>query len=101
MNKSMLLSAAMAGILGAGTLVFAQDKPAAPAKAPKKRAEKVHCYGVNKCAGKGQGAVPGMNDCAGKNSCKGKGGCGVPVTHMELKAKDKAACSGKNGCKSL
>ena len=58
------------------------------------------CKGHNACKGKG-GCKGGDGGCAGKNSCKGKGGCGVPVTHMEMKPKDKAACSGKSGCKSL
>lgn len=86
MNKSMLLGAAMAGILSAGSLGFAQDQAPAP-KASKKKAEKVHCYGVNKCAGKGKCASPGANECAGKNSCKGKG-------WVEI---SKAMCSKKKG----
>ena len=92
MNKKtqLLLGAAMAGILSMGTMSFAQDGGMGSAPAPKKakkKAEKVHCYGVNKCSGKGKCATKGMNDCAGKNSCKGKG-------YLELSEK---SCAKKKG----
>jgi uncharacterized membrane protein len=85
-KKQLLLGAAMAGILSIGTFGRADEaKPAAPKG--KKKAEKVHCYGVNKCAGKGKCATAGLNECAGKNSCKGKG-------YLEL---TKGMCSKKKG----
>ena len=63
-NKGgMLLASAVAGLL---TL-------AAPiATATAADAEKVPCYGVNKCKGVGDCGGKG-HSCAGENSCKGKG----------------------------
>jgi len=63
-NKGgMLLASAVAGLL-------TMAAPAGVAGAGD--AEKVHCYGVNKC--KGTGACGGKgHSCAGENSCKGKG----------------------------
>jgi uncharacterized membrane protein len=60
---SLLLASAVAGLL---TL-------AAPAgMATSHEAEKVECYGVNKC--KGTGACGGKgHSCAGENACKGQG----------------------------
>ena len=70
MNKTLrvtLLSAAVAGMLGAaGTSVhtaFAADKMDAKGK----------CIGANSCSGKSNCAQAGKNDCAGKNGCEGKG----------------------------
>lgn len=59
-KRSMLIRAAVAGLVGAtvATPALAKDS-----KAKKKAAdENVKCYGVNKCAGFG-----------GHNSCKGLG----------------------------
>ena len=62
-QKSLLLASAVAGLL---TLAV----PATTAVADD--AEKVRCYGVNKC--KGAGACGGKgHSCAGENSCKGQG----------------------------
>jgi hypothetical protein len=58
-NSSFFLSAAIAGILGAGmqiTPVMAKDK-----------AEQGLCKGANSCSGKSAcGEVKGKNDCKGK-----------------------------------
>jgi uncharacterized membrane protein len=64
MNKgSLLLASAVAGIVA-----FA----AAPSNVSASEAEKVSCYGVNKC--KGTGACGGKgHSCAGENACGGKG----------------------------
>jgi hypothetical protein len=90
-KKSLLLSAALAGLLG-GTMTRAVASPSqdngqtsTPAKKP---AEKHACAGKNSCKGKGGCATDGSKDnkaaaagvtekhaCAGKNSCKGNGGC--------------------------
>jgi uncharacterized membrane protein len=63
-NKGgMLLASAVAGLL---TL-------AAPAgMATAGDAEKVNCYGVNKCKGAGDCGGKG-HSCAGENACKGQG----------------------------
>ncbi len=59
----LLLASAVAGMLAfAGT----------PGSASADEAEKVNCYGVNKC--KGAGACGGQgHSCAGENACKGQG----------------------------
>jgi hypothetical protein len=76
MKKSnVLMMAAVAGLV-AGS---------APAMAGKK-VEKVHCFGVNACKGKG-GCKSSSNDCKHKNGCKGKG-------WMEM---TQAKCTKKNG----
>ena len=75
-KRSLVLAAAMTGLLS-GTMarVNAQDN-SQPTKATGKKAvaEKHACAGKNSCKGKG-GCKSGDNGCAGKNSCKGKGGC--------------------------
>jgi uncharacterized membrane protein len=62
-KRSLLLASAAAGLLtlaGPVTTAVAED------------AEKVKCYGVNKC--KGTGACGGQgHSCAGENACKGQG----------------------------
>ncbi|MBW2493821.1 MAG: hypothetical protein JRE43_03640 [Deltaproteobacteria bacterium] len=64
LNKgAMLLASAAAGLL---TLAA----PVGTATAAD--AEKVNCYGVNKCKGTGDCGGKG-HSCAGENSCKGKG----------------------------
>ena len=59
-------------------------------------AAKHECAGKNECKGQG-----GCGATAGKNECKGKGGCAVPVKAEHAEKKEKSACSGKSGCKSL
>lgn len=71
MNKTLLISAAFAGLMAAKT-VHAEDKKV-EAKAPTAAAEPTgECHGVNSC--KHNGECGGKeHQCAGKNSCKGKG----------------------------
>jgi len=63
-NHKVLLGAAIAGLLSAGSLVTATAAHAAD--------EKGHCVGANACKGKSS-CHTATNDCAGKNGCKGKG----------------------------
>jgi uncharacterized membrane protein len=74
-----LVSAAMAGLLGAAVL-------AAPGSAEGKKGHKglvlAPCYGINKCSGHGQCSGKG-HECAGKNSCKGQGWIKVPKEACE------------------
>ena len=86
---SKLMSAAVAGMMGAGALAgcSGQGKKGPEAEPGEKHA----CKGLNSCKGKG-GCKTANNDCAGKNDCKGKGGCAT-VAHHD--------CAGKNECKSL
>ena len=75
-KNSMLVRAAMAGLVGAALI-------AAPAQAAKKAKknmqEVVKCYGVNSCSGKGKCGGPGAgHECAGKNSCAGQGWLFMP-----------------------
>ncbi len=79
-KRSLILTAAMTGLLG-GTMARAaapqQDSTAktkAKAKASTSKVEKHACAGKNSCKGNG-GCSSGDNGCKGKNSCKGKGGC--------------------------
>ncbi len=66
-NKQKFVSAAIAGILGAST-VMAQTGGAAPAAAPAKG----QCQGANACKGK-SACMGAHNKCAGQNACAGKG----------------------------
>ena len=62
-KKGALIASAIAGLLvAAGTTTTSSAD----------EAEKVSCYGVNKC--KGTGACGGKgHSCAGENQCKGEG----------------------------
>ena len=61
-KSSILLASAVAGLLTVGAVAQVQAADA----------EKVKCYGANKC--KGQGACGGAgHSCAGQNGCKGQG----------------------------
>lgn len=59
------------------------EKPTAAATVEK--TDKVHCMGINSCAGKG-GCASENNACAGKNGCGGQGW--VEVTEDDCKAKN-------------
>lgn len=74
MNKNQLLiSAAVAGILGASAFSSSPLK-AAEMAAEKTAAEKGQCVGANSCKGKSACATKdGKNSCMGQNTCKGKG----------------------------
>ncbi len=80
-QNSLLMSAAIAGMISAAGCTSGQkspeeaemkslkdakvvDAPAAP--------EKGECHGINACKGKGECGGPGYG-CAGNNACKGKG----------------------------
>jgi hypothetical protein len=96
-KKSLIVGAALAGLLASGSAVQAsnllygaksgmgaQDKPA-DEKADKKAAKEKHtCKGQNSCKGKG-GCKSSDNGCKGKNSCKGKGGCRTDGKPMDEK----------------
>ena len=86
-KKSLIVGAALAGLLASGSAVqasnlltgarsglSAQDQ-GSDTKSDKKAAKEKHaCKGQNSCKGKG-GCKSSDNGCKGKNSCKGKGGC--------------------------
>jgi hypothetical protein len=86
MKKSLVLSAAIAGLLGgtmarlnagvasgnAGSKMSAAGQFAGSSLEAKK--EKHACKGQNSCKGKG-GCKTSDAGCKGKNTCKGKGGC--------------------------
>ena len=61
-------------MLLAASLATAIAAPIAAATAPAATdgAQKVHCYGVNKCKGVGDCGGKG-NSCKGTNACKGQG----------------------------
>lgn len=82
-RNSLLVSAALAGLLGA-----CQSAPKSPEEAEMKSlneakivdgqaattaaGEKGECHGINACKGKGE-CGSATYSCAGNNSCKGKG----------------------------
>jgi uncharacterized membrane protein len=63
----ILMGAAVTGMIAAGASLAGST----PAQAGKK-VEKVHCFGVNACKGKG-GCQTNANTCKHNNGCKGKG----------------------------
>ncbi|HME33306.1 MAG TPA: hypothetical protein VKG65_11180 [Terriglobales bacterium] len=91
-TKSLLLTAAMTGLLSVGMPAFASahasttqtttNLSSASGKASvrtllsqdNQQGDKHSCKGKNDCKGQG-GCKAGDNGCKGKNSCKGKGGC--------------------------
>jgi hypothetical protein len=87
-SKSLLLTAAMVGLLSAGVPAFAsahtsttQNTTSVSKSSARlllaqddQQGDKHSCKGKNDCKGKG-GCKSSDNGCKGKNSCKGKGGC--------------------------
>ena len=84
-NAQLLLSAAVAGIVGAGIVAGSPGQVRADTSDPDTA---VKCYGINTCKGKGSCAILGFNTCKQQNSCKGKG--------FVIK-KDEAACLAAKG----
>ena len=87
--KSLLMTAAMSGLLTGATTTFAASTSSnngAPSSISRalglsassnfddSKTEKHACKGQNSCKGKG-GCKSGDNGCKAQNSCKGKGGC--------------------------
>jgi hypothetical protein len=83
--KSLLLAAAVSGLMAGTTPVFAAAAPAGTSPALQAgvpalsgnmlaHIQKHSCKGKNNCKGQG-GCKSSDNGCKGKNSCKGKGGC--------------------------
>jgi hypothetical protein len=87
--KSLLLTAAMTGLLSAGVPAFASAHTSTASTTKTsvsnsrsrlllaqddQQGDTHSCKGKNDCKGKG-GCKSGDNGCKGKNSCKGKGGC--------------------------
>ena len=84
--KSLMVTAAVSGLLGGSATAFAAPAPAADNHSNLTAAgqassfagyadtDKHACKGKNDCKGKG-GCKASDNGCKGKNSCKGKGGC--------------------------
>lgn len=67
MNKTVILTAALTGLMLAGCASGTQatsDSSSTVAKG--------ECHGINACKGTGECGGAG-HSCAGKNSCKGKG----------------------------
>jgi hypothetical protein len=94
-KKSLIVGAALAGLLASGSAVqasnlltgvrasFNAQDQGGDTKADKKDAKDKHaCKGQNSCKGKG-GCKGSDNGCKGKNSCKGKGGCRTDGKKME------------------
>jgi hypothetical protein len=93
--KSMMITAAVSGLLG-GTAARLQATPAA---APAQTQLKASTTNSNLKAGKVSFAKVSMEDgdkhsCKGKNDCKGQGGCKA----SDNGCKGKNSCKGKGGC---
>lgn len=100
-KRKVMLSAALAGLIAAGTAVqarsaHADDKAAvdaADAKAPTAEKDKNSCKGKEGCKAhaKDKNGCNGKDKdkCKGKNSCKGKDGCKAHAA--DDAAKDAAA----------
>jgi hypothetical protein len=88
-SKSLLLTAAMAGLLSTGVPAFASAHTSTTqnttsqstssarlllAHQDDQKSDTHSCKGKNDCKGKG-GCKSSDNGCKGKNDCKGKGGC--------------------------
>lgn len=87
MNKKLLLSAALSGLMATGTLGLSSTSHAAGSKG--------QCHGVNGCKGKGAcGALDGSHNCGGKNSCKGKGWVKMDKKSCEAKILQEAKKKG-------
>ena len=85
-SKTLLVSAAMAGLFTGTVAVKAADTTIGHGSAktgvnmPVNADGDTHsCKGKNSCKGKG-GCSTGDNGCKSKNSCKGKGGCSTEPT---------------------
>ena len=63
-RNKVLMASAVAGLLAMSSF--------APGTAVAEEAEKVKCYGANKCKGTGECGGKG-HSCAGNNACKGQG----------------------------
>ena len=96
MNKSLkaiMLSAAVSGLLGGGSIALnAATTPTSVSAggnailgvstaAAQSMVSKHSCKGKNDCKGQG-GCKSSDNGCKGKNSCKGKGGCATDGSNM-------------------
>ena len=79
MNKTtnLLVTAAITGMLAAGSASVLSAKPAKEAKG--------ECHGINSCKGKGDCGGKEGHACAGMNSCKGKGW--LSMTEKDCKKK--------------
>ena len=79
--KSLLLSAAVAGLLLGTASLTSCTKQAENGKQTTNQVavDKHACKALNTCKNKG-GCKTGDNGCAQKNSCNGKGGCKLPKT---------------------
>jgi hypothetical protein len=89
MKKSVLFSAAVAGMLLAPN-AFAKTKKAATKSGAEATGQ---CHGINSCKGKGECAGQD-HGCAGSNECKGKGWVTMTKTQC-LAKKGKFKADGK------
>ena len=75
-GKGIMIASAVASLIASGSLVArAADKAGD---------DKVHCAGINECAGHGS-CASAEHSCAGKNACKGQGWVDVSVAECTQK----------------
>ena len=85
--KTMMVAAAVSGLLSGVTVMHAQTTPANSSATPILKAGTLSFAGVNF-------AKPAKHSCKGKNDCKGQGGC----KSSDNGCKGKNSCKGKGGC---
>lgn len=73
MNRTLLLGAAVAGLLGTATTAKADPIP----KEKLKKMAVVPCYGVNTCKSLGECSAE-SHGCAAQNECRGQGWLPIP-----------------------
>ena len=76
MNKTAIVTAALAGLVLAGCATGGNSSDPSLAKG--------ECHGVNACKGKGDCGGAGYS-CAGKNACKGQGWVKLTKVDCDLK----------------
>lgn len=77
-NKSLIMSAALSGLLLASGYAYSDDSMSHGQMA------KGQCHGVNDCKGHGECKGAG-NSCEGHNECKGKGWVKMSQADCETK----------------
>jgi len=77
-QKSLLLGAALSGLLLASGCAHSHNSMSAGEMA------KGQCHGVNDCKGKGE-CKTATNSCEGKNDCKGKSWMGMSKADCDTK----------------
>ena len=85
--KTMMVAAAVSGLLSGATVMHASTTALNSSVTPILKAGKMSFAGTDF-------AKPAKHSCKGKNDCKGQGGC----KSSDNGCKQKNSCKGKGGC---